>query len=109
MRIKAHHPEDLEQLRQRCPLGMRDAEIGAVAQHTGLCRIAAGEKRDARRIAERKLAVIPIEAHTRLGERIKIRRPGAKHTGVTTQLHAHIVRHDEQHVRLAGGFGSFPM
>jgi hypothetical protein len=76
----------LEQLRQRRPVGMRGAKIGSIPQHARPGRMAAGEQRGARWIAERELAVISIEAHAGLGERVEIRRLRVKQTAITTQL-----------------------
>ena len=96
-----------EQLRQRCPVGMRDTKIRAVAQHAGHGWLAAGEQRGARGIAQRKLAVVAVETHAGFRQRVEVRRLRVKTAAVAAQFHAHVVRHDEQHVRLAGGLGNF--
>src|SRR5258708_929689 len=85
---------------------MRDAKICAVAKHAGPGRVAAGEQGSSRRIAERELAVIAIKPYARLRERIEIGGLRAEAASVAADLHAHIVRHDKQHVRLARWLGS---
>jgi hypothetical protein len=82
------------------------AKIRAIAEDASRGRPAAGEQRRARRIAQRELAIIAIESHSRFREGVNIRRPRAKTARVAPEFHAHVIGHQKKHVRLASRFGN---
>ena len=44
------------------------------------------------------LAIVAIEPHAGLGQRVKVRRLCAKPVAVAAELYPHVIGHEEQHV-----------
>ena len=100
-----------EELRKRDPVGMQVAHAGAVAENLGGVGWMAGEERRTRRIAERELAVVAIEANALGSETVDIGAVRVEAAVVAGELGPHVVGHEEEDVETAsaglscGGFG----
>ncbi len=98
-----------EELREGDPVGMQVAHAGGVAEDLGGVRRVAGEERRARRIAERELAVVAVEADAFGGEGVDVGTMGVEAAVVAGEFGAHVVGHEEEDVEGAfarlGGWG----
>ncbi len=100
-----------EELRESDPVGMQVADAGAVAEDLGGVGRMAGEERRTRRVAERELAVVAIEANAFGGECVDVGTVGVEAAVVAGELGAHVVGHEEEDVEgtlagvSGGGFG----
>ncbi len=96
-----------EELWERDPVRMEVADAGAVAENLGGVGRMAGEERRARRIAERELAVVAVEANALGGESVDVGTVRVEAAVVAGELGAHVVGHEEEDVEgaLAGVSG----
>ena len=85
----------LEEARNGRPLRVLAgrAAVLRVAEHAGFARHVSREKRGARRIAERELAIVAVEADTLCGKPVDVGAVCVEATGIAGQLGAHVVGH----------------
>ena len=91
----------LEMLRHADEAGIGVAEIGAIVEDAGRIGVLAGQQAGARRVAERELAIGPLEADAAFGEGVEIRRVDDL-VAVAAELGPQIVEGDQEDVEPRG-------
>jgi hypothetical protein len=88
----------LEELRQADPIRMQQPAICPIPEHLRRGRVPIVEERSPGRIADWKLAVVSVEAHSRPGQSIEVRRNSAESAAIATKFDSHVVGHEKQHI-----------
>src|SRR5262249_10875884 len=94
-----HVAVGFEVLRNRNEIGVDIAKIRPVVEDAGRIRMLAVPEARARRIAERELAVRPIELHAPLRQPVKVRRVDDL-IAVTAELRTQVIEGDHEDIEL---------